>query len=335
MKTPDWPPWLEPPWQRLRQALSAGRLPHALLVAGSAGVGKRRLVERLMGALLCARPGADDLACGRCADCALLAAGTHPDRLRLVPNAESKSQEIRVDAVRALIAAETLTAHRGRWKTVMVDPAQRLNGPAANALLKTLEEPAPATLICLVSEQPNRLPATLRSRCQRLSVPQPPEDQALAWLAPRLTGGDPLTLLRLAQGAPWRALALAEAKCLEPREPLLSGFLAVSRGQRDPITEAGAWSQQEPAVLLDWLGGWLSDLVRLRAGQTHPRLTNPDKAEDLTALAARLDPASVHRYLQRVWETSAEVSAPLNWPLVCESLLIAWTGLVQASRAPG
>ena len=117
----------------------------------------------------------------------------------MVPDPESKSGEITIDAIRDLTDRVALTTLRGTRKLALIDPADRLNGAAANALLKTLEEPAGDTLLCLIAEQPGRLPATIRSRCQLLRVPIPPADQALAWLTPRL--GDAAAMrLRLA----WR-----------------------------------------------------------------------------------------------------------------------------------
>lgn len=327
----DLPSWLVGPWERLQHARLAERLPHALLVTGVAGVGKRRLIEGFFGALLCAQSDAQGYACGKCADCALLAAGTHPDLVIVKPDEDTKSQEIKVAAIRELIGTEALTSHRGRWKLVLLDPAHRMNTSAANALLKTLEEPASDTLICLVSERPNRLAATIRSRCQTLQVPLPDETEALAWLSPRLHKGEPSTILRLAHGAPLRALGLADEECLSLRDRIFSGFVEVGIGKRDPVAEATTWNKLEPAILLDWLGGWISDLLRLTVGQPEPALTNPDKADDLSSLAARLDLAAAHRYLQRVWDASADDLSNLNRLLVYESLLVAWAGVTRSA----
>ena len=262
------------------------------------------------------------------------------------PDEETKSGEIRVDAIRALAGTEGLTAHRGGWKLILIDPAQRMNVSAANALLKTLEEPAPSTLMCLVSEQPSRLTATIRSRCQALRLALPAEAEALAWLTPQVRGLNAATLLHLAHGAPLRALELADPERLAVRDKLFAGFVAVAQGQRDPLAEAAAWNEADPALLLDWLSGWLSDLLRLAgargpapsaaagAGQaqatTTPRLINSDKQAALTTLAARVAPAAGHRLLRRIWQAGGGDTSNLNRLLLYETWLLDWARLTSA-----
>ena len=282
--TPSLPPWLLSPWSALQGARRANRFPHALLLTGPLGVGKRLLVEALARSLLCPRTDARGFACGQCPDCLLLAAGTHPDLVRVGPDEETKSGEIRVDAIRALAGTEGLTAHRGGWKLILIDPAHRMNVSAANALLKTLEEPAPSTLMCLVSEQPSRLTATIRSRCQALHLALPVEAEALAWLTPQVRGLNAATLLHLAHGAPLRALELADKERLAVRDKLFAGFVAVAQGQRDPLAEAAAWNEADPALLLDWLSGWLSDLLRLAGAR------GPVPGEISTGMPAKVPP---------------------------------------------
>ncbi|MBK8639732.1 MAG: DNA polymerase III subunit delta' [Chromatiaceae bacterium] len=323
------PPWLKEPWAALQGARQADRFPHALLLTGPAGVGKRRLLEALAHSLLCHGTLAGGWACGQCPDCRLLAAGTHPDLARVGPDEEGKSGEIKVDAIRALAGAEGLTAHRGGWKLILIDPAHRLNTSAANALLKTLEEPAPSTLLCLVSEQPSRLPATIRSRCQVLRLAVPPEAEALAWLAPRTAGFDAATLLHLAHGAPLRALELANPEHLALRDRLIRGFVEVAQGKRDPLAEAATWNQAEPALLLEWLGGWVSDLLRLipELIGSRPRLINADWAGDFRTLADQVDPAAGHRFLRQVWRVGASDTTNLNRLLLFETWLLEWARL--------
>ena len=350
------PPWLLSPWSALQGARQANRFPHALLLTGPRGVGKRLLVEALARSLLCHRTDPRGFACGECPDCLLLAAGTHPDLVRVGPDEETKSGEIRVDAIRALAGTEGLTAHRGSWKLIIIDPAHRMNISAANALLKTLEEPSPSTLICLVSEQPSRLAATIRSRCQALRLALPAEDEAMAWLAPQVPGLAAATLLHLAHGAPLRALELADPEGLARRDKLFTGFVAVAQGQRDPLAEAAAWNEADPALLLDWLSGWLSDLLRLAgarwpvpaavpaevlaaagagAGQAQaaaaPRLINSDKAAALTTLAARVEPAAGHRLLRRIWQAAGNDTGNLNRLLLYETWLLDWA---RVTRVP-
>ncbi|AGA91110.1 DNA polymerase III, delta'' subunit [Thioflavicoccus mobilis 8321] len=325
------PPWLQPVWAVLTQARVAGRLPHALLISGPTGIGKRRLATAFVDALLCSAPGSDQGvnggACGRCADCHLLAVGNHPDRLAAGPDPEAKSNEIRVDAIRELIDREGLTPHRGRRKVVVIDPAHQLNRAAANSLLKTLEEPAPTTLLVLIAEEPNRLPATIRSRCQRLALSPPSESAALEWLAGRVGDRDPRRLLHLAHGAPLRALDYLADGRLERHETLFEGFHGVLAGRRDPVTEARGWIELDPALSCEWLAGWVSDLLRLTADPACDCLIDLERHAVLKGLAQGLEPAPAHRYLQRVFEARGQVDSTINKQLLFESLLIGLAGL--------
>lgn len=321
--------WHRACWENIDSARRADRLPHALLVTGPAGVGKRRLVALFAHSLLCSRPDEQGLACGDCRECELILAGTHPDLVAIGPDPDSKSEEIKVDAIRRLAGSDALTAHRGGRKVIVLDPAQNLNLSAANSLLKTLEEPSPGTLLCLVCEQPSRLPATIRSRCQELKVPVPPPAVASEWLRQYTDCADTATLLRLAHGAPLKALALARDGRLAQREATFDGFSAVASGARDPITEAAAWNKYEPAILLDWLSAWVSDLLRLASGHPDPELTNPDKADNLRILAGSIDTVAAHRYLQQVLLVRANEGSSVNRLLLYESLLAEWARIAR------
>lgn len=326
-------PWQKSCWGIIERARRADRLPHALLVTGPAGVGKRQFVALLAHSLLCSGSPEHGFACGSCRECELLAAGTHPDYIEIAPDPESKSDEIKVDAIRRLAGSDALTAHRGGRKVIVLDPAQNMNVSAANSLLKTLEEPSAGTLLCLVCEQPSRLSATIRSRCQELKIPIPPESEGLDWLRGQTDFQHASTLLRLAHGAPLAALTLADNERMSLREQFFGGFADIARGARDPLGEATAWNKQEPAVLLDWLSGWLCDLLRIASGHPSPLLTNPDKYEALTALARGLDPVAGHGYLQRVLGARANEDRSVNRLLMYESLLIEWSR-ISGRRTP-
>jgi DNA polymerase III subunit delta' len=334
---PDEPlPWLAPHWARLCAARAADRLPHALLIVGPRGLGKRRLAWQLALALLCTDPAAEGRACGRCADCRLAAAGSHPDLLRVAPDPESKSGEIGIEAIRDLAERTALTPARGVRKLILIDPADRLNTAAANALLKTLEEPAGTALLCLIAEQPGRLPATIRSRCQWLKVPIPPESESLAWLAPRLglDTAHSLARLRLAYGAPLRALAEVDGAFLEQRRTLFKGLVGIANGERDPVSEAGAWNGVGARLSLDTLAGWLCDLLRLKASAEPPHLDDADARGALVGLAGRIDEVRAHRLLRRVLEARGLADSTLNPLLALESLLIEWSLASQSQGTP-
>jgi DNA polymerase III subunit delta' len=317
-------PWLVDHWSRLSSARQSGRLSHALLVSGPPGVGKRHLAELLAHSLLCHDHRPNEVACGRCADCRLLKGDNHPDLVRVGPDPEAKSEEIPIAAVRALVERGALTPGRGAWKVTLIDPADHLNAAAANALLKTLEEPSGNALICLITEHAGRLPATVRSRCQQVCVPIPTLEQSVSWLAGKLPDADIGLRLRLAHGAPLRALSELDEHLLLQRRDRLAGFLAIARGDRDPVTEAAAWNGLGPRLCLDWLATWLVDLVRLNVAEDPAWLDNPDQRDAFRALARRIDPTAAHRLLQRVLHARGSAESRINTQLMFESLSIEW-----------
>ncbi|HVS77194.1 MAG TPA: DNA polymerase III subunit delta', partial [Steroidobacteraceae bacterium] len=172
------PEWLGPQIASLRGAYAAGRLPHALLIHEAPGAGGEWLAGWAARMVLCSNPA--EAPCGRCASCQRTAQEQHPD-LTVVRPIEASTQ-IRIEQVRDLAAELALTAHQGGYKVGILSPADSMNRFAANALLKTLEEPPQGTLLILVASQPSRLPATILSRCQRVRVRAPEPAQAIAWL---------------------------------------------------------------------------------------------------------------------------------------------------------
>lgn len=331
----EMPPWLVPIWQRLLRAKRDGRLGQALLISGPSGIGKGWLLDRLIGLLLCAQPTANGERCGACADCRLLDSAHHPDSVLVEPDPDRASHEIRADQVRELCSREALSPTRGASKVLVLRPAEAMNAFAANSLLKTLEEPVTSTLWVLVSERPQRLPQTIRSRCQRVALSVPSESDALPWLRTRLgkqapAGDEDLRLLlRLAQGAPLRALALATGGQLDVREGIANGLVAVGEGQRDPIALAGEWQSHDLATLVVLMIDWVADLLRLAADPRGARLVNLDLQPVLESLAKRLDPVEGHRFLQRLLQTRGFLDASVNKQLLVESLLVRWAAMMQ------
>jgi len=320
-------PWQQALWLKVMQARSAGRLHHALLIAGMRGMGKIRLARSLAHSLLCHSPDAGGIPCGTCRGCRLFQAGNHPDLHRVEPDPESKSGGIKIEAIRDLAQEGSLSAHSGGYKVVIIAPAERMNGPAANSLLKTLEEPTASTQMVLVTAHPGRLLATIRSRCQQLHLMPPPESKALAWLRERTGVEDPLLALRLANGAPLEAERLLDPELLRQREQALDAFLALGEGRGDPVGTAGAWMKMDLPLLFEWLGGWVADILRLCSRHPTPRLNNPDRGEQLARLSAGMSPVQLHRFWQRVVETAELLQTNLNPQLMLESLLAQWSDM--------
>lgn len=153
-------PWLNAQWQILQQALQRQRVGHALLFSGPAGLGKRELAQQFAGQLLCAQQSA----CQQCHSCNLLKAHNHPDLITL-----AQADVIKVDAIRALTQQLVIAKHQDNARVAIIEAAETLTISAANALLKTLEEPQPGNYLIIVCNELSRLPATIISRCQMIN----------------------------------------------------------------------------------------------------------------------------------------------------------------------
>lgn len=250
------PPWLLPVWQSLLRSLDQRRLHHALLVTGPAGLGKRQLAGALIDAALCIGRSPGEGACGLCRSCVLLAAGSHPDRVHVTLELRDDGKlrsEILIDQIRALSQRFALASQFGGLQLALVEPAELMNTSAANGLLKTLEEPTPASVIVLVSDDASRLPATIRSRCQRIGVVMPDREQALCWLHEQGVASDAAaSALVLAQGNPGAALALASGDGHALHGQCQRDLAALARGRKSALAIAGEWSQDRPALRV-WL----------------------------------------------------------------------------------
>lgn len=315
-------PWQQAPWSDLQSRRSLARLPHALLVCGIKGVGKRHLVDVFSQALLCTRPGAESQACGGCAACLWFQAGTHPDYRLLNPAEEGRA--ILVDQVRDLNGYFSLKSHHAGYKIAVIDPADAMNRAAANALLKTLEEPAPETLLILVTHCPSRLPATIRSRCQRLMLAPPPAQQVVPWLSKRLDAGtDPALLLTLAGGAPLRALELAQADVRSQRTALLKELEQLQQGRGDPVACAASWVERGAVNSLEWLQGYIIDMIRLQSAPQPPRIRNPDLREPLQRMAASVGLVELYQQLDSARDALQLLQTQVSQQNLLEQVLLS------------
>lgn len=325
-------PWQQTAWQRFGVQLEQRQMPHALMLAGPSGIGKRHLAQALAQRVLCLTP-ASGTACGKCRMCELLKAGSHPDFMRLEP--EEPGKAIKIDEVRALTQALGQTAQQGGYKVVIVDPAEAMNVNAANALLKSLEEPAANTLLILISHSPSIVMPTIRSRCQMHLLPMPNPDQVLNWLTPLMTGSGirPEELLSAARGAPLTALALLNGDALEWRQQLQSGLLQLSEERISAIVLAGQWLNADVTATLEWLLGWVHDLARWRVGAASA--TIDALPEGVQERLRHISLPVLHRYQEKLLATKKQLlsGANPNKQLLLEELLLDW-GLVVRRRAP-
>lgn len=330
-------PWHQTEFERL--FASKDRLPHAILLHGRAGIGKAAFARSLVQALLCEKPSSSATACGQCAACHWLEAGTHPDFRQIEPEslAESAteeqggdkkaSQQITIEQIRALPDFIGISSHRGGPKVVLIHPAEALNINAANALLKSLEEPPARTYFLLVSHRPHALLPTIKSRCQHIALQGPTPEAAAAWLKAQGTANPELALAQTGN-SPLTAQQLDNEEYWRLRNTFLKGIaapgldaLALAEQVRDyPIPQVVSWLQKWSYDLISW-----KFLATIRY--------NPDHEAALSAAAARVDELSALRFHREMVRLQRIVNHPLNPRLFIEQLLLSYAELLHSQRA--
>ncbi len=329
-------PWHQTIWQQLQSRRQ--QLPHAILLHGMTGIGKAHFSEALAASLLCEAPHSTNGACGHCQACNWLSQGNHPDFRRILPPADMPSEDaepakrsglwIGIEAIRDLTDFVQLTSHRSGVKVVLIPSAEKLNQAAANALLKTLEEPPAGVIFILVCQQLGRVLPTIRSRCQKISLPAPARGEALAWLADQRLSGHEM-LLDLSGGMPLLTAQYANDEVLASLPTVLEWF---SAPRKDPVQVAQDWSKLPLSTLHDWLGKWLYDLLRLSVGGQIKYY--PDKSDALQNLAGRTDSVALMECMTALQQDKRLLSHPLNQKLMLENWLFSYRGLWQKRAVP-
>jgi len=311
----------------LSGARHEGRFPHALLIAGAPGVGKGELSNRVATWLLCAAPGEELAACGRCDQCRLGVSSDHPDLHRIAPLEDKRN--IAVDQIRRLITDLTLKPLRADARVAIISPAESMNSAAQNALLKTLEEPVGTTYLMLLAANPIRLLPTIRSRCQPLQLTVPDPATAAAWLAAEGPQGvDWAPLLQFTGGAPLAALALARDGVAEGLaldvllRDLEEGILRLVEGRLDPATVAERFAEVPLPMLLTWVQRLLHQLARAAAGLEAG--SGAMRAARFHKLLADIDLHGLYEYADGVAALRGAEDVPLNRQLTLEALFAPW-----------
>lgn len=298
--------WQKPLWQRLCQALESGRLAHGLLLSGVPGLGKRELATAFAQRLLCQQAKAMELACGQCKSCQLNLAGHHPDLAWVMP--EEGKKQISVNQVRELRERLAQTAQQGRFRVAVVTPADAMNVNAANALLKTLEEPGSDTVILLVTARPQAVPITVRSRCQQLVLATPAPALARVWLGERHPVSSDLDeALAAASGAPLAAEDLLSSGELALRHRVADTLTGLASGREEPVSAAAGFPAEQLLPVLTAAQGVVAQAVKA------------------AAMGAGFEPG-LFRILDRITEARRLVlnNANINAQLSLEAVFVAW-----------
>ena len=302
-------PWQAQQWQQLITRKDEQRLPHALLFVGAAGIGKRDFAVTFAHALLCGKQNAP---CGNCSACHLINAQSHPDLLLVEP--DQAGHMIKIDQIRELVCRVHETTQQGGLRVIIINPATAMNINAANALLKTLEEPAPNTIIILISDKSLRLAATILSRCQKIIFNTPTDEEALQWLRTQSLEGvqDIKLLLSLANGAPLKAKEFSGNGMLALRQELYQSLAKLAQRQADPLQVAALHQDQDMVVLLNLMFVWLQDLLRFQLTQGDAELINFDYQPVFAKLAAVYSQAKLLLFLDHVKKLYGYMLSSLN-----------------------
>lgn len=335
-------PWLKRAWSVIQNRLTEDRLPHALIITGECGVGKRAWANAVAELLLCADPvnrdNGEPVACGHCKQCELYRASSHPDVRVYAPE---KSKMVKVDQIRALSAFAVASPQVAHHKVAIIDRADQLNINAANALLKTLEEPLPDVTLLLLQESGRPVLPTIRSRCQTLTIPTPDTETANHWLVEKVQAMDESArpaaevlakALMLSGNAPRLALDYATGDFIGLRDEAFERFKLFMKGQI-PVAEA---AKSFKALGLDnslWLFEvWAADLARMNAGGE----AVDTEAKEMLGFLARTNPAwRAHELMDMVKESRAAGVYNANPELEASRLLIAWQKLMPVKRRAG
>jgi DNA polymerase-3 subunit delta' len=294
------PPWLAKEMAALRAAYEADRMPHALLIHEAPGAGGEWLANWIAQLVL------------------KTDRNQHPDWISVRPIEDSR--QIRIEQVRELAQELALTSHQGGYKVGVLSPADVLNRFAANALLKTLEEPPRHTVLILVATQPSRLPATILSRCQRVRLAAPSRTEAVAWLESTRGKADWEAVLDILGDAPMLAAESDASAVAQIGAEVRRGLEQAAAGTSDPVTTAEQWSRAELPLRLTCFENWLTERIRGQFG-TKGFLTEVGAVTYLQPPETVLNIRQLFELLDGVRDLKSALETPINRGLALESLL--------------
>jgi len=328
-------PWQQGVWSRIFQQYERQRLAHAYLLSGEKGLGKMHFAWAFSRLVLCGNV-ADGRPCGSCRSCQLMQAGNHPDCQIIQP--QEGSRVLKVDQIRSLAHYIGQTSHGGGRKVAILSPVDSLNVNAANALLKTLEEPAGDSVLLLLCDNPGRLLPTIRSRCQQEYFAIPSHEKAVDWLSAQSTGGHDLDpLLLLCGGRPLTVLQQMQDGKENLVAKILQEFLMFVHLQLDPVEFAQRNKELDTALILEYLWQLVVHAIRYQLSGTDDALANADLRILILSLvpdATTAKVAAMRKLLNfsiAIDQARHQAQSPSNpnRQLILESCMGLWLGLLK------
>jgi DNA polymerase-3 subunit delta' len=229
-------PWQQTVWQHVVDRVEQQRMPHAVLLTGVSGLGKKQLASKMAESLLCLAADKQFNACGVCHSCQIMQAGNHPDHLTI--RSEEAGKSIKIDQIRALKEKQSLTPSVANWKTVVIESADLMTNSAANSLLKLLEEPQNNTILILTTNAVHRLPVTIRSRCQQMHLSTPDYSMTLKWLDSQGVATDADQLRKISSltlDAPFAIVNALETNEWQSYQQIQQDFDQLIQQQANPV----------------------------------------------------------------------------------------------------
>jgi DNA polymerase III subunit delta' len=310
------PGWLDTEMASLQAAYRSNHLSHGLLIHEAPGAGGNWLAKWIASLVLC--QSAAQAPCGHCQGCRRVTISQHPDLLVLQP--EEESTQIKIEQIRGLSEELSLTAHQGSYKVGVITPADTLNRFAANALLKTLEEPPARTLLMLVVTQPSRLPATILSRCQKVRIRAPGRAEAVSWLQATKGPANWDAVLDTLGDAPMLAAEVDPKAVLEIGQEVRQILNDAVAGGGDPVGTADRWARNELPLRLRCIENWLTDQIRAHSG-SDGFLTKVGAATYSPRAKPVLNMGYLFELMDGVRELKSALDAPINKGLALEVVL--------------
>jgi DNA polymerase-3 subunit delta' len=312
-------PWLQAYWHQLSRYQQQDRLPNAMMLVGDKALGLSAFATAFAQRTICLSVTANGAACGVCDSCLLFNAGNYPDFFHIAP--EEGQSTIKIGAIRELIESLALSNQYAKPRIVIIDPADAMLHQAANSLLKTLEEPSENTCLVLIAEKPSKVSATIRSRCQLITVKDIDLSQATSWL--EAEGCDQAEqYLNLANHLPLLAYDLWKKQALAARVEIFNDFKAMLNGRLDPLLFAEKCFALKELPVLKWIMSWLTDATKVAFEPNNMCLMNPDLKDGLKVLIEKLHLNNTHGLLDKLAMLISLESSQLNQQLLLEDFAI-------------